>query len=150
MIKRLLVCLSAVFFAPLFFGGPALAADKVTISYVVPTVIYGDLLAGLDHGYFAEEGMDVSLLQAGGGAATCPPDAAMAGSGQAGSNPNTWEGPPVGFVIQRREGPSVPPDPHRESPCFPLAQIGRPAEAHGARFHTIMCGMDMLLYGKAP
>src|SRR6201999_240958 len=48
----------------------SLAADTVTISYVVPTVIYGDLLVGLDKGYFAQEGIDLSLLQAGGGAAT--------------------------------------------------------------------------------
>jgi len=54
----------------LFFASPTLANDKVTISYVVPTVIYGDLLVGIDNGYFADEGMDVTLLQAGGGAAT--------------------------------------------------------------------------------
>src|SRR6185437_15578155 len=65
MMKHVFVFLSAVFFAL-----PALAADKVTISYVVPTVIYGDLLVGLDQGYFAEEGMEITLLQAGGGAAT--------------------------------------------------------------------------------
>jgi ABC-type nitrate/sulfonate/bicarbonate transport system substrate-binding protein len=65
MMKRLFV-----FFSVLFFALPALAADKVTVSYVVPTVIYGDLLVGLDKGYFAEEGIDMTLLQAGGGAAT--------------------------------------------------------------------------------
>ena len=65
MMKHVFVFLSAVLFAL-----PAVAADKVTISYVVPTVIYGDLLVGIDNGYFADEGMDVTLLQAGGGAAT--------------------------------------------------------------------------------
>ena len=48
----------------------AFAADKVTFSYVVPVTIYGDLLLGVDKGFFAEEGIDGSLLQAGGGAAT--------------------------------------------------------------------------------
>jgi ABC-type nitrate/sulfonate/bicarbonate transport system substrate-binding protein len=70
MMKHLFFSLFALFFAPLFFAGAALANDNVTISYVVPTVIYGDLLVGLDNGYFADEGMDVTLLQAGGGAAT--------------------------------------------------------------------------------
>jgi ABC-type nitrate/sulfonate/bicarbonate transport system substrate-binding protein len=58
------------FVVALAAAASASAADKVTISYVVPVVIYGDLLLGIDKGYLAEEGIDASLLQAGGGAAT--------------------------------------------------------------------------------
>ena len=37
----------------LVVSSPALAADKVTFSYVVPVTIYGDLLLGIDKGFFA-------------------------------------------------------------------------------------------------
>ena len=50
--------------------GTAQAADHVKISFVVPTVQYGPLLVGLEKGYFAEQGLDVELVQAGGGVAT--------------------------------------------------------------------------------
>lgn len=46
------------------------AADKVKISYVVPTVNYGAVMVGIDKGYFAQEGIEVELVQAGGGVAT--------------------------------------------------------------------------------
>jgi NitT/TauT family transport system substrate-binding protein len=61
---------SVLFAAVPFLTTQADAADKVKISYVVPTVIYGDLLLGIDKGYFAEEGIEAELVQAGGGAAT--------------------------------------------------------------------------------
>jgi len=48
----------------------AQAADKVKISYVVPTIEYAALLLGVDKGYFAAEGIEVELVQAGGGVAT--------------------------------------------------------------------------------
>lgn len=51
-------------------AGSARALDHVKISYVVPTVQYGALFLGLDKGYFAAEGIDVELVQAGGGVAT--------------------------------------------------------------------------------
>jgi ABC-type nitrate/sulfonate/bicarbonate transport system substrate-binding protein len=51
-------------------SSPSLAAEKVKITYVVPTVMYGDLLLGIDKGYFAEEGIDLELVPAGGGVAT--------------------------------------------------------------------------------
>jgi NitT/TauT family transport system substrate-binding protein len=60
----------ALFLLALFFAAPAMAADKVKISYVVPVTEYADLLLGYDAGYFAEEGLDVELVQAGGGVAT--------------------------------------------------------------------------------
>jgi ABC-type nitrate/sulfonate/bicarbonate transport system substrate-binding protein len=49
---------------------PAWALDHVKISYVVPTVNYGALFVAADKGYFAQEGIDVEIVQAGGGVAT--------------------------------------------------------------------------------
>jgi NitT/TauT family transport system substrate-binding protein len=49
---------------------PAYALEHVKISYVVPTVQYGALMVGVDQGYFKDEGIDVELVQAGGGVAT--------------------------------------------------------------------------------
>jgi NitT/TauT family transport system substrate-binding protein len=46
------------------------ALDQIKISYVVPTVQYGALMVGMDKGYFAQEGIEVELVQAGGGVAT--------------------------------------------------------------------------------
>lgn len=64
--KRLgLAALAAVLFA-----SPAFALDHVKISYVVPTVNYGALFVAADKGYFAQEGIEVEIIQAGGGVAT--------------------------------------------------------------------------------
>jgi NitT/TauT family transport system substrate-binding protein len=54
----------------LSLAAPASAADKVKISFVVPVTEYADLLLGYDAGYFTDEGLDVELVQAGGGVAT--------------------------------------------------------------------------------
>jgi NitT/TauT family transport system substrate-binding protein len=54
----------------LSLAAPASAADKVRISFVVPVTEYADLLLGYDAGYFTDEGLDVELVQAGGGVAT--------------------------------------------------------------------------------
>ncbi|HEX4194593.1 MAG TPA: ABC transporter substrate-binding protein [Stellaceae bacterium] len=54
----------------MFFASPAHALEHVKISYVVPTVQYGALLVGIDQGYFKDEGIEVELVQAGGGVAT--------------------------------------------------------------------------------
>ncbi len=51
-------------------AAPALAADKIKISYVVPAINYGALFVAMDEGYFAEEGIEVEPVQAGGGVAT--------------------------------------------------------------------------------
>ena len=56
--------------ASLLAAGTAQAADHVKISFVVPTVQYGPLLVGLEKGYFTEQGLDIELVQAGGGVAT--------------------------------------------------------------------------------
>ena len=48
----------------------ARAMDKIKISYVVPTVNYGAVMVAIDKGYFAAEGIEVELVQAGGGVAT--------------------------------------------------------------------------------
>ena len=77
---------------------PAMALDKVKISYVVPTVNYGAVMVGIDKGYFAQEGIEVELVQAGGGVATpdsskaAPPSGCMTPSGNIGrltGRPNT-------------------------------------------------------------
>ncbi|HXE30125.1 MAG TPA: ABC transporter substrate-binding protein [Stellaceae bacterium] len=54
----------------MFVAAPASAADKVKLSFVVPVTEYADLLLGYDAGYFTDEGLDVELVQAGGGVAT--------------------------------------------------------------------------------
>jgi NitT/TauT family transport system substrate-binding protein len=45
------------------------AADKVRLSYVLSSVEYADDFLAIDKGYFKEEGIDIDLQQAGGGAA---------------------------------------------------------------------------------
>ncbi|HEY1503533.1 MAG TPA: ABC transporter substrate-binding protein [Stellaceae bacterium] len=47
----------------------AQAADKVRLSYVLSSVEYADDFLAIDKGYFTEEGIDIDLQQAGGGAA---------------------------------------------------------------------------------
>jgi NitT/TauT family transport system substrate-binding protein len=64
--KRL--ALAALF--ALLVASPAFALDHVKISYVVPTVNYGALFVAADKGYFAQEGIEVEIVQAGGGVAT--------------------------------------------------------------------------------
>ena len=64
--KRLII--AAV--AALLFASPAFALDHGKISYVVPTVNYGALFVAADKGYFAQEGIEVEIIQAGGGVAT--------------------------------------------------------------------------------
>jgi len=59
-----------LFLLTLLLAAPSSAADKVKISFVVPVTEYADLLLGYDAGFFAEEGLDVELVQAGGGVAT--------------------------------------------------------------------------------
>ncbi len=66
----LLLRISVAFVFLCALGAAARAADHIRISYVVPTVNYGALMVGIDQGYFAQEGIDVELVQAGGGVAT--------------------------------------------------------------------------------
>jgi NitT/TauT family transport system substrate-binding protein len=56
--------------AACFFAVPSQAADKIHFSYVVPTIDYTPLLVAIDRGFFAEEGIEVELVQAQGGVAT--------------------------------------------------------------------------------
>ena len=56
--------------AALLFASPAFALDHIKMSYVVPTVNYGALFVAVDKGYFAQEGIEVEIIQAGGGVAT--------------------------------------------------------------------------------
>jgi len=71
--------------AALLLSSPAWALDHVKISYVVPTVQYGALFVALDEGYFTQEGIEVELVQAGGGVAT---PALMAGDLQFSGSPS--------------------------------------------------------------
>lgn len=64
---RLALALLALFFT--VATAPAHAADKVKLSYVLSSVEYADLFLAIENGYFAEEGIDVELQQAGGGVA---------------------------------------------------------------------------------
>jgi ABC-type nitrate/sulfonate/bicarbonate transport system substrate-binding protein len=77
--------LGSAAFAALLLSSPAWALDHVKISYVVPTVQYGALLVALDKGYFTQEGIEVELVQAGGGVAT---PALMAGDLQFSGSPS--------------------------------------------------------------
>ena len=62
--------LSVVFaIAYLMTATQAHAADKVRLSYVLSSVEYADDFLAVDKGYFKEEGIDIDLQQAGGGAA---------------------------------------------------------------------------------
>jgi NitT/TauT family transport system substrate-binding protein len=61
---------AAAAIAALVASSPAFALDHVKISYVVPTVNYGALFVAADKGYFAQEGLEVEIVQAGGGVAT--------------------------------------------------------------------------------
>ena len=56
--------------AALLLASPASALDHVKMSYVVPTVNYGALFVAVDKGYFKDEGIEVEIVQAGGGVAT--------------------------------------------------------------------------------
>lgn len=62
-------CLWLILLGALVLALPARAADKAKISYVVPITQYADLLLAADEGYFAAEGIDAELVQAGGGIA---------------------------------------------------------------------------------
>ncbi|HLI23290.1 MAG TPA: ABC transporter substrate-binding protein [Stellaceae bacterium] len=66
---KIAAALAAVL-VPLFFGGTvAAAAEKTSLSYVTWNADYGYIMAAIDKGYFAEEGLDVDLTSAGGGVA---------------------------------------------------------------------------------
>ncbi len=61
---------AVVFFAAVFgCATNSTAADKVKLSYVLSSVEYADLFLAIDKGYFAEEGIEPELQQAGGGVA---------------------------------------------------------------------------------
>lgn len=67
--RGLRLSIAAIFVMVLIFAAPAVAADKVKLSYVLSSVEYADLFLAIDKGYFAQEGIDLDLQQAGGGVA---------------------------------------------------------------------------------
>jgi NitT/TauT family transport system substrate-binding protein len=62
----------AVFALILALAGasPARALDHIKINYVEPAPYYAPLFLAIDKGYFAEDGIEAELVQAGGGVAT--------------------------------------------------------------------------------
>ena len=66
--KRILRLLSLAI-AFILTAATAQAADKVRLSYVLSSVEYADDFLAIDKGYFKDEGIDLDLQQAGGGAA---------------------------------------------------------------------------------
>ncbi|HEX3973909.1 MAG TPA: ABC transporter substrate-binding protein, partial [Stellaceae bacterium] len=70
MIRRFAITatLAAMLASP-FVSEPAQAADKTSLSYVTWNADFGYIMAAIDKGYFAEEGLDVDLTSAGGGVA---------------------------------------------------------------------------------
>jgi len=67
-VKRISVAVIVLALLALASAG-AQAADKVRLSYVLSSVEYADDFLAIDKGYFKEEGIDIDLQQAGGGAA---------------------------------------------------------------------------------
>ena len=51
-------------------ASPARALDHIKINYVEPAPYYAPLFLAIDKGYFAEDGIEAELVQAGGGVAT--------------------------------------------------------------------------------
>ena len=60
---------TAALVAVLALSPSANALDKVKLSYVISSVEYADFFMAIDKGYFAEEGIEIELEQAGGGVA---------------------------------------------------------------------------------
>jgi NitT/TauT family transport system substrate-binding protein len=58
-----------ILFLAVLIPATAHAADHVKLSYVLSSVEYADDFLAIDKGYFADEGIDIELQQAGGGAA---------------------------------------------------------------------------------
>lgn len=74
VVVALVLALVAMLPAP-----PARAADKVTVTYASFDALYAPYFLAVQKGYFAREGIDVELMQAGGGTST---PALIAGSVQ--------------------------------------------------------------------
>ena len=54
----------------LTFAGGAQAADRVKVTYASFDALYAPYFLGIEKGYFAEAGLEIELVQAGGGTAT--------------------------------------------------------------------------------
>lgn len=67
--------MAALLMAPLVTGlfvagGTAMAADKVSVTFASFDALYAPYFIGIEKGYFAQLGLDVNMIQAGGGTAT--------------------------------------------------------------------------------
>lgn len=67
--RSTIIAALAISLAQLVSIGATHAAEKTTLSYVTWNADYGYIMAAIDKGYFAEEGLDVELTAAGGGVA---------------------------------------------------------------------------------
>ena len=56
--------------AAALIGPPAHAADKVKVSYPTPTSSYIFFFGAIQKGYYKDEGLDLDVIEAGGGVAT--------------------------------------------------------------------------------
>jgi NitT/TauT family transport system substrate-binding protein len=65
-----LMHLATLVLAAVALSSSARAADKVKVTYASFDALYAPYFLGIDKGYFAEGGLDVELVQAGGGTAT--------------------------------------------------------------------------------
>ncbi len=87
---------------------PAQAADKVKVSIPVLIPAYAMFFLAVDKGYFAEEGLDVEIIKAGGGTAT---PALMSGSLQFTGSPGSaisaiLRGAPLKLVFVSQDHPA--------------------------------------------
>ncbi|HEX3971714.1 MAG TPA: ABC transporter substrate-binding protein [Stellaceae bacterium] len=64
------VALALLLAGPLLAAYRAHAADKVTVTYASFDALYAPYFLARDKGYFASQGLDVELMQAGGGTST--------------------------------------------------------------------------------
>ena len=62
-------CFALALEAGMFSSNAGAAAEKVKISYAEPAADYVGLFMGIEKGYYAQEGIDVELVRAGGGTA---------------------------------------------------------------------------------
>ena len=68
--KRWPVAAMVASIVALLAASPACALDHIKVNYVEPAPYYAPLFLAIDKGYFAEDGIEAELVQAGGGVAT--------------------------------------------------------------------------------
>ncbi|MBI2360358.1 MAG: ABC transporter substrate-binding protein [Deltaproteobacteria bacterium] len=64
------IIIKAVFLVPAFLWGSSASAENVRVSYASLSTSYMDHVVAMERGYFREEGLNIEIVRAGGGAAT--------------------------------------------------------------------------------